>query len=289
MRTRLATAVACVALVGVLGACGGIGGAGSRDALPDDVEDRVRDLQTAGDANADEGGVTSAEVLPPELFLDGAVTPPPGWLPVPARCDNPDGSVGSLYFAYSVPGDWIARGGGYGGGGGITGTTSQRFETPEGGSVEITIEDELYLAGEVVDANGDPWTTWDFDITQYGNDGEQSHRATFSPLDPVDIDGTSVAVWYLDQTQSDLVSQSEVRARVVFADVPSGPLGTAESLYGQGGRHPYSAAVTVRWDSTQASPLADLPVVLSTFRTTPCVQQSFFEYFDLVLGTDWAS
>lgn len=79
-------------------------------------------------------------------------------------------------------------------------------------------------------------------ITSYIDDAEVTTEAVYEALDPVTIDGATFDLWFLDQGQDDLISASEYKRRIVFADAPSGgPPGQD--------RWPYSATVTFAWDT----------------------------------------
>ncbi len=294
---RLLAALACTGAI-LLAACGGDDGA--QDAT-DDLRDQIADAADragddgAGDAasgddptsgdgsgegSADAGG--PAEVQPPTFVLTGAVDAPDGWVQDPANCGGEES--GPPYFAYHVPPDWERRGSGYAGGGGTSGSGDHTYDLPDGVYLEIEVDTDDYSGTDPVATNGPGlWETWDYEITSYTDAGEETATAVFEELEPVEIDGESFGLWYLDQDQApDLISASEYKVRIVFADVPTG--GAA----GQD-RRPYSATVTFSWNA-ESGKLDEAVVrdVLATFRVETCAQEALVSMFETINGVTWS-
>lgn len=287
-KRRLIAAVACACSF-TLAACGGGGGGGADDAI-DDFRDQIDGAATDGGddtGNGQSGGDTSGdassgEVQPPTFLLTGGVDAPPGWVEDPSGCGGDD-DAGPPYFSYHVPAEWNRTGSGAAGsGGGTSGSGNHTYDLPEGMTVEVEVDTDNYIGTEPTDADGEPWESWDYDITSYGSDGEDSARATYTELDPVEIDGESVDLWFLDQNQDDLISASEYKARIVFADVPTG------GVAGQD-RQPYSATVAFGWNA-EAGVLDEAVVrdVLGTFRVDECVQDAMTDLYETLNGVTWS-
>jgi hypothetical protein len=284
---RLIAAVACASSF-TLAACGG--GGGANDAI-DDFRDQIDGSATnggddtgAGQSGGDSfGDASPRDVQPPTFLLTGGVDAPAGWVEDPVGCAGDDGP-GPPFFNYHVPPEWNRTGSGSGGSGsGIDGSGNHTYALPDGSGVEVGVSTDSYIGTEPTDsATGEPWESWDHDITSYGSDGEDSTRATYDRLDPVEIDGESVDLWFLDQHQHDLVRSSEYKARIVFADVPTG------GVAGQD-RQPYSATVTFDWNADSGALDEGLVRdVLGTFRVDECVQEAMISLFETLNGVTWS-
>lgn len=284
---RLIAAVACTCSF-TLAACGG--GGGGVDGAINDFTDQIDGAATdSGDGagNGQSGGepfgdASPGEAQPPTFVLTGGVEAPPGWVEDPAACAGDD-AVGPPYFTFHVPADWDRTGSGSAGSSDTDGSGNHTYALTGGPSVEVEVATDSYDGTEPIDLNTQqPWVSWDYDITSYSADGEESTRATYAALDPVEIDGETVDLWFLDQHQDDLISSSEYKARVVFAEVPAG------GMAGQD-RQPYSATVTFGWNA-EAGALDEAVVrdVLSTFRLDQCVQDAMTELYEMLYGANWS-
>lgn len=280
---RSTAAVGCL-LFGSLGfvACGGDSGDGDAKTPP------VTDESTAGVEGLDDSAVTdddvgtdqsgSGEVRAPEFVLTGPVEASAGWVLDPANCSSPDES-GPPFFDYYVPGEWERRGSGYGGSGGVGGSGDHSYELPERVMVSVRVETDTYAGTDPLGGDGQPWTTWDNDVVHYADGGEQRVRVTYAKLDPIEIDGESFDLYFRDQAQSDVVSASEYKLRIVFADVPTG--GAAGN-----DRRPESATVSVSWDADKGDlPEAMVREMLSTFRLATCAQEGLVEMYETLNRT----
>lgn len=240
--------------------------------------DETGDAQSGGGTSGD---ASSGEAQPPTYLLTGAVDAPAGWVEDPSDCAGDD--AGPPYFSYHVPADWDRTGSGSAGsGGGTSGSGNHTYDLADGPSVQVEVETDNYIGTEPTDPDSqEPWETWDHDITSYGSDGETTIRATYTEVDPVDIDGETIDLWFLDQHQDDLIGGSEYKARIVFADVPAGGAGQD--------RQPYSARVTFGWDAEAG--VLDEGVVrdaLSTFRVDECVQDAMTSLYATLNGVTWS-
>ncbi|HWL43018.1 MAG TPA: hypothetical protein VNQ73_08740 [Ilumatobacter sp.] len=276
-RATISVLVLCVAPVAACG--GGDDESGGLPTAPElDVGLPGSDVATP-DATAPVGN-TSGEIRPPEFVLTGTLDPPAGTVLDPANCGRADDS-GSPYFDYHIPSDWVVRGGGSGGSGGVTGRGYHTYELPDGTMLEVEVDTEMYLRDEPVDADGVAWTTWDYDITSYDDGGEETERIVYDPLGPVDIDGESFDLWFLDQAQSDVVSRSEYKLRIVFAEVPTG-------MPADDDRRPESAEVTFSWNATDGEVTEEtVRDVLSTFRVAQCAQDGLTELYGMLTGAQF--
>lgn len=284
MRPNRAIAALC-ALAIALTACGDDDDAGADriEDLIDDVGDTLDDDGGAAPVDGEDdsdGGSASGEVRPPEFVLTGPVEAPPGSVLDPASCDGPDES-GPSFFEYYVPGDWIRRGSGSSGSGGVTMSGDHRYELPDGTSVELDIDMDAYTGTVPLDHKGGEWETWDFDIVEYTDAGEETTRITYDEIDPVEIDGEDFDLYHLDQAQSDLASLSEYKLRIVFGEVPT------EGAAGQD-RRPESATVTFAWNADRGD-LAEAQAreVLSTFRLAECAEEGLVELYETLTGADF--
>lgn len=286
------TLAALVAGALALTACGDDGSEADRaqDALDDILEEARDAAEAAGDDVADDADDDAdddqasgpAEAEPPEFTLTGPVEAPADTVLDPASCISPDES-GPPFFDHYVPADWIRRGAGASGSGGVTMSGDHRYELPDGTMVNLDVETESYVDGEPAGPDlSTPWETWDFDITEFGDAGEVTTRITYEELDPVEIDGESFDLYFLDQAQSDLVSASEYKLRITFAEVPTGGVAPQD-------RRPESAEVTFSWDAEDGDvPEEQVRELLSTFRLAECAQEGLVEFYETVTGADFS-
>lgn len=269
-----------------LAACGG--GDSDTDRAQDALDDIPAEAREAAEAADDdigdigEGGSGPAEVRPPEFMLTGAQEAPADMVLDPASCVSPDES-GPPFFDHFVPADWIRRGAGSSGSGGVTMSGDHRYELPDGTSLTLDVETESYVDGKPSGPDlRTPWETWDFDITEFGDAGEVTTRITYEELDPVEIDGESFDLYFLDQAQSDLVSASEYKLRITFAEVPTSGVAPQD-------RRPESAEVTFAWDAEDGDvPEEQVRELLSTFRLAECAQEGLVELYETLTGTDFS-
>ena len=289
---RLLTALACSSVI-LLAACGGDDGSENaaddlRDQIAESAERATGGGDTGDDTDGDTGGDADggssgdsgpAEVQPPTFVLTGPVEAPEDWTLDPANCGGEES--GPPYFAYHVPPEWEQTGSGYAGSGGASGSGDHSYVLPDGLRVEIEVETDSYDGTEPLSPNGpERWETWDYEITSYTDAGEETATAVFEELDPVTIDGESFDLWYQDQAP-DLISASEYKVRIVFADVPTG------GVAGQD-RRPYSATVTFAWDAEKGDlDEAVVREVLSTFRVETCAQEALVSMFETINGVTW--
>lgn len=227
-------------------------------------------------------GNTSGEFRPPEFVLTGTLKPPAGTVLDPANCGRADDS-GPPYFDYYIPADWVVRGSGSGGSGGVTGSGDHSYELPDGTMLHVEVVTDAYLRDQPVGSDGAAWTTWDYDITSYDADGEETARIVYSSAGQVDIDGESVDLWFLDQDQSEMVSRSEYKLRIVFANVPTG-------MPADDDRRPESAEVTFSWNAADGEVTEEMVrELLSTFRVAPCAQAGLTELYGMLTGAQFAN
>jgi hypothetical protein len=282
---RLAATLACCTLPFTLLACGSDDDGDAASDLLDQIEQEIGteiDVDAGSGPDAGDGPSDPDAPLPePEFALTGDVDPPDGWVEDPANCRSDDES-GPPLFAYHVPSEWDRTGSGYGGSGGAGGSGDHTYELPEGLTVEVEIDSDGYAdaMGTPADGSGQPWETWDYDITSYSDAGEETHRATYDEVDPVEIDGESFDLWRLDQAQSDLISASEYKLRIVYAQVPYRGV--------EVGLRPESATVTITWDADDGE--LDEAVardLLGSFRLDECARELIVEQLELIHGVEW--
>lgn len=257
---------------------------GLRDAT-EDTDAPALDLPASAMPELDvseQSSSESVEIRPPEFVLTGALEPPAGTVLDPANCGRPDDS-GPPYFDYYVPASWVLRGSGSGGSGGVTGSGDHSYELPDGTVVHVEIATDSYLGDQPVDGSGMPWTTWDYDLTTYDDDGEETNRIVYTSAGQVSIDGVSFDLWFLDQDQSEMVSRIEYKLRIVFADVPTG-------MPADHARRPESAEVTISWNASDGE-LGETVVrdLLATFRVAPCAQEGLTELYGMLTGADFSN
>lgn len=226
------------------------------------------------------GGDASGEIRPPEFVLTGTLDAPAGTVLDPANCGRADDS-GPPYFDYYVPADWVMRGSGSGGSGGVTGRGDHSYELPDGTLLHVEVVTDAYLGDQPVGSDGAAWTTWDYDITSYDADGEETARIVYASAGQVGIDGESFDLWSLDQDQSEMVSRSEYKLRIVFADVPTG-------MPADDDRRPESAEVTISWNASDGEVTEEMVRdLLSTFRVAPCAQEGLTELYGMLTGAQF--
>lgn len=270
-----------------LSACGGGSSADDTDSTDDIVDvfreaandaggtggDGPDDTPAAGNETADAGSGIRA----PEFLLTGSFSPPAGWTLDPANCVA-YGESGPPFFDYYVPGDWIRRSAG-GSGAGVTMNGDHTYELPDGTRLTIDIEIDAYDGTDPIGADNRPWTSWDYDITMYEESGERTVSVVYDERSPVEIDGETFDLYALDQAQSDQLSASEYKTRIVFADVPTGgPAGRD--------RRPESATVTFSWNAANgAVDEATVRDILSSFRVATCAQEGLVELYEILTGS----
>jgi hypothetical protein len=278
MRSPRALA-ALIALPLLIASCGGGDGGGSGDA-----GDSQPTAASGSEAPEIDGGTDTlpsvAEVEAPTFTLTGPVEPPAGWVLDPPNCVDADES-GPPYFDHYVPADWVRRGSGASGSGGVTTNGDHDYELPDGSMVDLTVETDAYLGTDPTNSSGGVWESWDYDITTFADDGETTERITYEALDPVEIDGEAFDLYRLDQAQSEQVSQSEYKVRIVFGEVPTG------GVVGQD-RRPESATVTFSWDAESGELTEDqVRELLATFRLADCAQEGLVALYETITGADF--
>ncbi len=279
MRRFAATSTALLLAVGLAG-CGGSDDDAQQD-VQDEVNEQLEDLGIDTD-DLDQQSGSNSQPEPPEFFLTGTVDPPAGWVEDPARCAEPD-PEGPPFFNYYVPAEWNRVGSGHGGSGATGGTGDHRYEVGDA-NVEVEISEDQWTVDKVVNRDNVPevWTSWDYEITTYTDDGDDVEEITYDEAGSADIDGDSVDVWYLDETQSENVNQSEYKTRVVFGDVPA-------MTPGGGDRQPASATVTFSWSAEDIDfAEEEAAEILSTFRLAECAAEGLTEQYELLTGADFS-
>lgn len=148
-----------------------------------------------------------------------------------ATCDDPDTAGGdgndddehtyTTGITYAVPEAWKTVGRSSGGSGGVTGTNETlTFQVGESSreTLKVTVGwDTRDLDGKPTDSSGEPWTTFDYDVTV----GDKSSKITFDKVGTVQIGDQQAELYYLDPTQApDLVQGAEYRIRIEAFQLP---------------------------------------------------------------------
>ena len=283
MRRFAATSTALVLAV-VLAACGGSSDDAAQDAQ-DEVNQQLEDLGIDTDEldELDQQSGSDSQPEPPEFFLTGTVDPPAGWVEQPAWCTEPE-TKGLPFFDYHVPAEWERVGTSHGGSGGVGGSGDNNFEVGDA-KIELEVSEDHWTGDKVANRESVPeeWTSWDYEITTYTDDGDEVEEITYEEAGSADVDGESVDLWYLDETQSESVNGSEYKTRLVFGDVPAmTPSGDD--------RQPASATVTFNWSAEDTDfTEEEAAEILSTFRLAECAQEGLTELYETLLGVDFSS
>jgi len=298
---RALTALAVVTTLG-LGACGGSDG---DDASPDTTAAQdtsgATPSESGGDTDESSGGQepTDADVpdpvalLPlearvPDGFRQGAANCDPGYPNDPNRGEEPDFEGGadrySSWFTYAVPEEWGSAGRGSAGSGGITGTDEDRrfdwdAENSSRGTIEVAVDwDSRSPDGEVLDWEGEPWTTFDYKSSV----GDDEATITFEKVATVTVGDQEADLFYLDPAQApNHVSQTEYRVRLGVLELPR------NQGLGEFPLVPYSVVVTISFDASE-TPVdqATVEKIVESFTLPECTWEATLLAHEMIVGVD---
>lgn len=287
-----------------LSACSGSGGGddssdntapqGANEAPPTESGDRP-------DESPDEQEPANADAPEPVALLPLEARTPTGFRQVAANCDpgypsdpnrsgseEPDVDAGedrySTWITYAVPEEWGTGGRGAAGSGGVTGTDEDRSfdlnsENSSAGRVTIDVGwDNTNQNGEIVDWEGEPWTSFDYDSAI----GDDEVTITFDNVGTVTVGDQEADLFYLDPAQApEHVSHAEYRSRLNVFELPRNE-GMNSFV-----PHKYSVVVTISFDHEQAELEQEMvEQILESFTLPECTWESTLLDHEIILNVD---
>lgn len=287
-RARNRILVVLTAAMLTLASCGGGGGSDdSSDART--AETTVTEATDVEDGDGDgedapAGVVETAEAV---SILPIGGEAPQGYRLGEASCaaeDDPDSETTerNTWIVYGVPEGWDPQGFTGGGSGGPHDSEEITFDTDGGnssdGRVSVDVEwDSRSPDGTVLDANGDPFESFDYDYSV----GSDEHRVTYDRVATVQIGDGEADLFHLDPTQNTdmLGTDVEYKARVEAYEVPrNGELDQTTR---------YSFVVTVGFDGDDVElSQADVEEILGSFAMPQCTWDRILADAELMLGVD---
>lgn len=266
-----------VAVVGalVLAGCSSSGGDDtSSEPRKTDTTASTDDESVATDVEVDEEDDVAQPIVAgePVSHLPFDADAPDGYRMITGECKANAEALAALEAAgeydyqspitFAVPEDWISRGKGSGGSGGVTGTDVDfRYESPNSGEVTIGFEwDDRGPGGEIYDGS-EPWESFDSEITSE----DVTTVIEYEQVATVSIQDQTVELFYLDPSQaSDLVDGEKYKARVSAFDLP-GSLSNS-------GVDEYSLVFTVYFDEDTAEIDQDVvEAIIGSINLPTCV------------------
>lgn len=227
----------------------------------------------------DEDADGSAGVPPPEFALDESPTVADGFRPVTARCEAEDER--GAWLALAVPEGWELKGSGSAGSGSpLDESSTLEFETADG-SVKVEVQpDRRGAEGELLDSEGAPWESFDYEWSSYGDSGEKSGTVTFEAIGTVDVADQQVELFVADRDQdADFLSATEHKARVDIAQLPNFAL--------ENRLHPVSAVIVVTHDPDAVALDADVVTsIVESLAIPTCTRERVVGQLELTIGED---
>ncbi|QGG96792.1 hypothetical protein [Actinomarinicola tropica] len=286
-RTRRGAVIAAAAVL-LLSGCGDDGGDDTTS--PPGLDDLVGgngdvggdDPNDAGHGDTGDDGSVELEIVPPSFHLPATADVPSDFEVLPAACDAPDGD--GTWITYAVPEDWdnTSRSGG-GSGSPLSTSTELGFVRPDAGDVSVDLEPESRMPdGTILDASGEEWESFDYEITTYSGDGETTTEVTFESRGTVTVGEQDVEIWVADQSQApDELGSTEAKARVEVADLPNPAAGDEDKL------RPASFVVTISWDAEDGDiDDATIGSIIESLTLPDCTRERIVALEEVQLGED---
>jgi hypothetical protein len=268
-------------------ACGG----GGDDSSAKEANKRKTTTTAATDRGAPTTAAGSTAAAEPVLVLPLDAEAPEGFRAAAEYCRADPGTTDEegthrTWIGYAVPEAWKNAGFSGGGSGGPHDSQALKFDVDGGnslhGMVEVGVDwDSRSPDGTVLDANGDPFTSFDYEITTMG-DETTTTQVTYDEVGTVDIGEGSADLFYRDPAQSpdDLGTTAQYKARVAAYELPRNQGEPGELT-------PSSFVVTVEFDAEDTPLESDvIEKILGSFTMPQCTWDKVLADAELQLGVD---
>lgn len=267
-------------------ACGG-----GDDSSTKDADKRSSESSTTaerGPSTTAAGSTAAAEAV---LALPLDAEAPEGYRAAAEHCRAEAGTTDEdgtyrTWIGYAVPEAWKNAGFSGGGSGGPHDSQALKFDVDGGnslhGMVEVGVDwDSRSPDGTLLDANGDPFSSFDYEITTMG-DEKTTTQVTYDEVGSVDIGERSAELFYRDPAQSpdDLGTTAQYKARVIAYELPRNQRELDELT-------PSSFVVTVEFDAEDTPLESDVvEKILASFTMPQCTWDKILGDAELQLGVD---
>ncbi|HET8930486.1 MAG TPA: hypothetical protein VFN21_07510 [Acidimicrobiales bacterium] len=273
-----------------LASCGGGGG----DTSDSEQDKRSTTVAAASEkpTSSTDASTTSAEAV---AILPVGGEAPEGYRLGDASCDadgaqsddtETDDTKRPTWIVYGVPEGWDAQGYSGGGSGGPQDSQELTFDTDGGnssdGRVKIGVEwDSRMPDGTVLDVNGDPFESFDYDI-EYMTEPEKNARITYDEVASVEVGDDSADLFFQDPAQNpeELGTTMQYKARVLAYELPKSSAELDETSQ-------QSFVVTFEFDSEDVDLTQDdVEKILGSFTIPECTWDKVLADAELRLGVD---
>lgn len=171
----------------------------------------------------------TGDAVEPTSLLPIDADAPDGYRMVTPRCDATDAAakaddatsdeIHRSGIIFAVPDPWKSMGSGSAGSGSVMGTDADvDFELTSGERIEVAYDwDSRTMNGEIADATGKPWKTFDYESTT----GDDTTVITYDKVATVTIGDQDVDLSYRDPAQApDDLSEAQYKARIDAVELP---------------------------------------------------------------------
>lgn len=268
-------------------ACGG----GGDDSSRTESDKRSTTIAAAAERGSSTTAAGSTATAEPVLALPLDAEAPDGFRPASEHCRAEAGTTDEegtyrTWIGHAVPEAWKSAGFSGGGSGGTHDSQALKFDVDGGnslhGMVEIGVDwDSRSPDGTVLDSNGDPFESFDYEITTMG-DETTTTQVTYDEVGTVDIGEGSAELFYRDPAQSpdDLGTTAQYKARVTAYELP-------RDRSNLGKLTPDSFVVTVEFDAEDTPLESDvIEQILGSFTMPQCTWDQVLADAELQLGVD---
>lgn len=270
-RSALATAAAVLLLAS---SCGG-----DDDASEVTEPPRPDREETAAEPVADDDDGAATEVPAPEWALDETPAVADGFRQVDARCDAEDER--GAWLALAVPEGWELKGAGSAGSGSPLGDSATLEFDTGAGSVKVELEpDRMDAEGNVLGPEGEPWTTFDYEWSSFGDSGEKTGTITFDAVGTVELADQQVELFVAPRDQDpEFLSATQYKARVELARLPNFALDNQ--------LHPASTVIVITHDPDAVELGEDeVTAIVGSLAIPTCTRDRVIGQLEMTIGED---
>lgn len=281
--TKRGLSALAVAAVLTLASCGGGGDGDTADGDAGSVATTVAG-ESGSSTTATDGPTESAEAVA-HLPIGGEAQDGHRLGAASCAAETDDDEYAS-WVVYSVPENWVANGFSGGGSGGPNDSQELSFDIDGGnsddGRVTVDVEwDSRSPDGTILDVNGDPFESFDYEITIHGDETE-SHQIVYEKVATVEVGEGEADLYFRDPAQNteQLDTTAQYKARVTAYELPKHAPALDELT-------PYSFVVTIEFDTDDAALEQDvIEAVLGSFTFPQCTWDRILADAELRLGVD---
>lgn len=152
------------------------------------------------------------------------------------------------------------------------------FDLESGEGVTVGYEwDAHTMDGEVADSSGQPWTTFDYEVTT----ADESTMVSYDEVATVTIEDQDVELYYRDPSQApDDLSMAQYKARINVLEMPRSQMETDVAMV-------YSVVVTIEFDPAESTVTQDVvETIVGSYSMPSCTWDDLLEEQELLLQTD---